>query len=87
MIGGIYSTITGKAFIVRRNEEKYTEESLPVYYKLSGILRILIGAAIVMCSLGNTSMFSILICWAFASILWLAIAANITVYMVALVRK
>lgn len=87
IIFGAYSTLTGNVLIRKKSKAKYTEESLRMYTELSGILHMLIGVSIMLFNFGHTSQNIILTSWLFLSVTWIAIAANITLYLIALVKK
>lgn len=84
---GALSIITGKNIFWKNGTEKYTEDSLLVYHRLSGILRVVLGIALLMIFIGGSSETYFLLKWTGISILWLAIAANVTLYLIALVKK
>ncbi len=87
IICGAYATLTGETLLWNKGKEKYTRESLEMYNRLSGILHMLIGIGILLFNVGNSSGNIVLLSWMILSVIWVAIATNITLYLIALVKK
>lgn len=83
----IFTMITGRSYLFGGNTDRYTDASIRLFARLSGAVELILGIAVVVFAFGLSAAVSVIVSWVSASVIWIAVAGIITLYLTIPVKK